>query len=289
MSRRPLWRDALTLAAVLALAFAWYLMTQGDYFYDARAYWSIDYSDMYGASLVGRPATYLYSPAFAQVFWPLTLLPWGVFAALWSALNLAILAWMAGPIVAAVLLYFPFLPIRDEITTGNIHLLIAAAIVIGFRYSSSYSFPLLTKVTPGVGVLWFAAARRWRAFAVALGTTAAIVLVSFALNPQAWFDWISLLTASSSVPVSGDVGIVPGPLWLRTLAAAGLVLLGGWRSWRWTIPVAAFVALPVTWSSGLAILVALIPIYRRHRVRWDWKQGRVQVIAPDVLPPTTAS
>jgi hypothetical protein len=28
------------------------------------------------------------------------------------------------------------------------------------------------------------------------------------------------------------------------------------------VPVAAVIALPVTWSSGLAILVALIPLYR---------------------------
>ena len=256
------WRDALTLASAVAIAFAWYLMAQGDFFYDARSYWSIDYDNMYGASLVGRRATYLYSPAFAQLMWPATLLPWAVFAGLWSALNLAVLAWMAGPILAAVLLYVPFSPVRDEITTGNIHLLIGAAIVIGFRHGGAYAFPLLTKVTPGVGVLWFAAARRWRPFLMALGATAAICAVSFVIAPQAWIAWLGLLTESSGVAVPGDIGVVPGPLWLRTAAAAALVLVGGWRSWRWTVPLAAFVALPVTWSSGLAILVALIPLYR---------------------------
>jgi hypothetical protein len=275
-ARRDMMRDALRLIAVILLAFAWFLMTQGDYFHDARAYWSIDYADMYGSSLVGRPATYLYSPAFAQLFWPATLLPWAVFAGLWSALNIAALAWMAGPVLAALLLYFPYLPIRDEITTGNIHLLIAVAIVIGFRHASAHAFPLLTKVTPGVGVLWFAGARQWRPLAIAVGTTLAISLVSFAIAPQAWADWLRLLTESSSVPVSAEIGIVPGPLWARTLVAAALVLVGGWRSWRWTLPVAAFVALPVTWSSGLAILVALVPLYRGYRPRLDWKHGRVR-------------
>jgi hypothetical protein len=262
--RRNLVRDALTLAAVLTMAWAWYTMVSSStpYFQDARAYWSIDYADMYRTSLVGRRATYLYSPAFAHAFWPATLLPWAVFAALWAALNLAVLTWMAGPILAAVLLFFPFSPIRDEITTGNIHLLIGAAIVIGFRYPAAHAFPLLTKVTPGVGVLWFAAAARWRQLAVAVGATLAIVLVSFAISQDAWFDWIYLLTESSEVSVPAEIGVISGPLWLRTTLAAGLVLIGGRLGWRWTVPVAAFVALPVTWSSGLAILVALIPLYR---------------------------
>lgn len=264
MRRRSLLRDGLTLASLLALAWAWLTMVQGDFFYDARAYWSIDYEDMYGASLVGRRATYLYSPAFAHLLWPGTLLPWVVFAALWSALNLAALVWMAGPILAAVLLFFPFSPVTDEITTGNIHLLIAAAIVIGFRWPAAHAFALLTKLTPGVGVVWFAAAGKWRALRWAIGATVAISLVSFAIAPSAWFEWIDLLTRSSAVSVPVDIGVIPGPLWLRTVLAAAMVLLGGRLGWRWTVPVAATLALPVTWSSGLAVLVALVPLYLRQ-------------------------
>jgi hypothetical protein len=152
--------------------------------------------------------------------------------------------------------------VRDEITTGNIHLLLGAAILIGFRQPAAHAFPLLTKVTPGVGVLWFAGAARWRQLAVAIGATLAIALVSFVLDRDAWFDWFRLLTASSTVDVPAEIGVTPGPLWLRTALAAGLVLIGGRLGWRWTVPVAAFAALPVTWSSGLAILMALIPLYR---------------------------
>ena len=48
--------------------------------------------------------------------------------------NLVALIWMAGPILGSLLLFFALLsPVRDEITTGNIHLLIAVAIVLGFR------------------------------------------------------------------------------------------------------------------------------------------------------------
>jgi Glycosyltransferase family 87 len=259
--RRPLLHDALTIAAVAAIAWAWYLLQQGEFLLDARAYWSVDLSDPYAESLVGRAGTYLYSPAFAIAIWPLTLLPWAVFAALWSALNLVVLVRLAGPILAAALLFLPFLPVRDEISTGNIHLLIAAAVVLSFRWPSAWAFPLLTKVTPGVGVLWFAGAREWRNLAIAIGTTLVIVAVTFAVMPQAWIDWLSLLTRSAGVAVPSEIGVIPGPLWLRTAVAGVLVVLGGWRGWRWTVPVAVTLALPVTWSSGLTVLIAILPIY----------------------------
>ena len=270
-------RSVLTAVAIAALVFAWLFLVQRDFFLDARAYWSADLDDLYGGSLVGRRGTYLYSPPFAQLFWPATLLPWTVFAALFCALNLAVLAWMAGPILAAVLLFLPFSPVTDEITTGNIHLLIGAAIVIGFRWPAAWAFPLLTKVTPGVGVLWFAGARAWRSLALAIGSTLAIAAISFILAPGAWFEWIGLLGRSSSVAVPAEIGVIPGPLWARTAAAAALVLVGGWRGWRWTVPAAAALALPVTWSSGLSVLVALIPLYGLRDLRQTaWNRSAVE-------------
>ncbi|HET7521613.1 MAG TPA: glycosyltransferase family 87 protein [Candidatus Limnocylindria bacterium] len=278
-------RLVLAAAALAAIGFAWIWLLQRDYFYDARAYWALDYDNLYANSLVGRFGTYLYSPAFAQAMWPLTLLPWQVYAALWSALNLAALIWMARPVLAAVLLFVPFSPVTDEITTGNLHLLLAAALVIGFRYPASYALLLLTKVTPGVAVLWFAGARAWRKLLIALGATAAISAVSFAIGMDQWFDWIGLLRASSGVAVPPDIGVIPGPLWLRTLLAGGLAVVGGLTGWRWTVPAAATLALPVTWSSGLSILVALIPLYRD---RLPWLLGGAQSSVPAPSPAAAA-
>jgi hypothetical protein len=259
---RRLLRDGIAAASLAAILFAWVFLQQGDFFHDARAYWSLDYSDMYGQSLVGAPATYLYSPAFAHVFFPFTLLPWEVFAGIWSALNLAALVWLAGPVVAAILLYAPYSPVTDEITTGNIHLLLAAAIVVGFRAPALWAGPLLTKVTPAASILWFAGRRAWRSLACVLGATGAIVLASLVIDPAAWVEWIELLQRSAAVPVPPYIGVIPGPLWLRLAVASALAAVGGILGWRWTVPVAATIALPVTWSSGLAILVALIPLYR---------------------------
>ena len=267
IARRLTWRDALNLACLAAIVVTWVLLSQGDFVHDSYAYWSIDYNDMYGDSLVGRESTYLYSPAFAHVLWPATLLPWPVFASGWIGLNLAVLVWMVRPPLAVLLLFLPRSPVTDEISTGNIHLLLGAATVIGFRYAQAQALPLLTKVTPGVGVLWFAGAAKWRALITAIGWTMGISIVSFAIAPDAWADWLRLLGASTGVS-SAEASVIPGPVWLRTLLAAALVVVGGWRGWRWTVPVAVTMALPVVWSSGLSVLVALVPLYRHRFGAW---------------------
>lgn len=257
--------------AVAAIVVGWAALNlQGIYFQDAMAYWRPDFGDLYGGGRVGLRSTYLYSPAFAQAMWPFGLLPWEAFAAGWSALNLGALVWMVGPFIGAVLLWVPG-PVADEISTGNIHLLLAAAIVIGFRQPGAWAFPLLTKMTPGVGVLWFAGARQWRSLVITLGVTAAVAAVSFALAPSAWFDWVETLQRSAAVPVASEIAVIPGPLWLRASVAAFLALAAGLAGIRWLVPVAAVLALPVPWSSGLSLLVASLALTR------EWWEGRASV------------
>ena len=60
-----------------------------------------------------------------------------------------------------------------EIAGGNISLLLALAIVAGFSRPWTWAFVILTKITPGIGLLWFALRREWRSLAIALGATAA--------------------------------------------------------------------------------------------------------------------
>jgi len=266
MAGRLLRRLPLVLA-LSGIAFGWIgLNLDGDYFRDALAYWRPDLDNLYGGRRVGIMSTYLYSPAFAQLISPFGLLPWVAFAALWSALNLGVLIWMVGPYVGALLFLVPG-PVGDEISTGNIHLLLAATIVVGFRYPAAWSLHLLTKITPGLGVLWFTGARQWRHLATAIGATVAIAAISFALAPSAWFEWVETLRLSSTIP-SEEVAVIPGPLWLRAVVAAVIALVAGWRGIRWLVPVAAVIALPVPWSSGLSLLVASLALTRDTWEGW---------------------
>jgi len=248
----------VALATVVSI-WAW-LNLRGIFFRDALAYWRPELGDLYGGRQVGEPSTYLYSPAFAQLMWIPGLLPWPLFAALFSGLALTALVWMTGPIVAALLLVIPFSPVIDEVTTGNIHLFLAAGVVIGVRHPAAWVFHLLTKVTPGVGMLWFVGRREWRSLVLAVGVTGGIALASFVLAPSAWLEWVDTLQRSSQVEVPDRIAAVPGPLMLRLAMSAVVALIAGWRGWTWLVPVAVALALPVPWSSGLSVLVACIPL-----------------------------
>ena len=101
-----------------------------------------------------------------------------MFVALYRAILLAAVVYMAGPFTLFVLLT---VPVGSEINAGNIQILMALAIVWGFRHPWTWSFVLLTKVTPGIGLLWFVVRREWRNLGIALGATALLAGLSRAV------------------------------------------------------------------------------------------------------------
>lgn len=219
---------------------------------DAHAYWAADPLRPYHAVMLGDFDAYFYSPAFAQAIWPLTRLPWPLFAATWTAL-LGLALYGASGRWFGLVLVFPLVAI--DLAMGNIHVLLGLAVAVGLRWPWAWSFVLLTKITPGVGLLWFVVRREWRPLAIALATTAAIVAVSALLRPQAWPEWITLVTG----PTAGG-NTIPVPLWLRLPAAAVLVAWGARTDRAWTVVVAAWLALPAWWWNGTAVLVGLVPL-----------------------------
>lgn len=260
------WARIANGLALLALGgFALYFMMAGAHAGDAHAYWAADLADPYTTG-VDEEDAYLYAPAFLQALAPLKLLPWEAFWASWTALNLAVLAWTVGPILAViVLLPGPFSPVWVNLWYGNIAILMAAALVLVFRWPSAWSFLILTKVTPGVGLAWFAARREWRYLAAAIGITVGIAAVSFVLTPQAWLDWPRHLAGTSP-----EIFPLP-PLWARLLAASAIAAVGGWFGARWTVPLAAVLAQPVFWFTGFTMLIGWLGLIRHRRPRSDAK------------------
>ncbi len=236
---------------------------------DAYAYWTTRDGALYDAAQTGRIGSYLYSPAFGQALAPLVALPLAVFTALWTAINLAAVWWLLRRWALPSLL---FLPIPFEIISGNVHLLYAVAIVAGFRYPATWALMLLTKVTPGIGLLWFLARREWGALAIALGVTAAIVAVSFVLDRAAWETWIAILRADLAGAGQGSLE-TPGwylavPLLPRLVVAGIIMVAAALTDRRWLVPFAVAIALPVVWLNGLAVLAAVVPLWHAasHRV-----------------------
>jgi hypothetical protein len=224
---------------------------------DARSYWLPSLADPYANANWTKPSAYVYSPAFLQLVAPLAGLPWQAFVGAWTAILLGALWWLTG----SRLLVVGIVVAAAELAGGNISLLLAVAIVLGFRWPAAWAFVLLTKVTPGVGLLWFALRREWRQLSVALGATALIAGASAWLAPAAWADWFQVLVANAGR--DGTWAALPVTIWVRLPLAVAVVAWGARTDRRWTVPVAAMIALPALWYGALSMLLAVIPLRDR--------------------------
>jgi hypothetical protein len=175
--------------------------------------------------------------------------------AVWAAILMASMVYLTGP--RLILLGLAFFGLM-EIWGGNIEMLIAVAVVLGFRWPATWSFVLLTKVTPGVGLLWFAVRREWRSLAIALAATVVVVAFSAAIQPDAWRRWLDVLSANAGK--DGTWAAVPIPLVVRLPAAVLLLVWGARTNRRWVVPVGVMLALPALWYGGLSIILATLPL-----------------------------
>ena len=223
--------------------------------FDSRSYWMAWRGPMYFAG-PGDDAGYLYSPAFAQLIWPIAHLPWEAFRLIFPIISGAALAWLLKPLPLrlALPLWIAGLP---ELVAGNVYVLLATCAAVGLRRPSLWAFPLLTKITPGVGLLWFAARGEWRKVSSALGATVGVIAASYAISPEHWTAWLSFLSAHSAQG-TGPLGshFVPGVA-VRLPVAIGLVIWGARGSRIWTLPTAMCLAAPVFWLGTLTLFAAL--------------------------------
>ena len=271
-------------AKLVLYAFAWallalFVLTRAGSLeaVDAYIYWSADPSDGYAAGSTSGDQSYQYPPPLAQALAPLQLLPFPIFQPILMGFQVIVLGWLVGPILALILVLVPFTNVLAELVIGNIHTLIAASIVVGLRWPAAWAFPILTKVTPGIGVLWFVARGEWRPAAVALGTTAAILLVSFALAAGPWIDWVVWIRTRPDPPAIPHQLLPWAPLWARLVVSAAMIIIAARRDWRWLLPAAVWLALPIIWYNSLVVLAATIPL--------SWPRGALPRFLALLRPP----
>ncbi|MDQ3448726.1 MAG: glycosyltransferase 87 family protein [Chloroflexota bacterium] len=231
--------------------------------YDAYSYWFVDLAERYALAQDSLYAlgAFRYAPPVGLVFGLLATLPWWLFLWLWMALSLGSALWLGGS-RAVVILALP--PVALELYHGNVHLLMAAAIVLGFRHPWAWAFVLLTKITPGIGLLWFAVRREWRPLAIALLATAAVCVASFIWAPALWQDWLATLGPSASR--SADLSVPPS-LPVRLAFAAMLVTWGARTDRPWTVGMACMLGLPNLWPHGVVVALAAVPFLGRGRTQ----------------------
>jgi hypothetical protein len=206
---------------------------------DAWNYWNADpYTSVHDR----------YSPAFYVVTAPLRALPWEAFVSIWTALHLVAIAWL-GPWT----IVFAF----DDIIRGNVTTFLAVALVLAVQGRPwAWAAVLLTKVTPGVGLLYHVGRREWRAVVIAIGTTLGLVAITWPTG--LWPEWFDALAAAPSNYATVDL-IAPLPVRL----AAGAALCLAAARWVWLLPIGMIVAMPGLLPSSFALLAALPRLMRR--------------------------
>ena len=279
-------RDGAIVAGLLFFGYLFLVVApqQQTVGFDALSYYLYSIDNPYWLAH-GTMGSFVYSPIAARLFQFDALLPFWQFLWLWMALLVGTVLWLGGRRRWLWILAFP--PVALELYHGNVHLLIAAAIALGFRYPAAWAFVLVTKVTPGVGLLWFAVRREWRNLTIALGVTAALVAVSLAFDFRLWQQWIErdLLVSFATPPSQPQI---PIPLLIRLPAAAALVIWGARTDRKWTVPMAAAIAMPVLWISAFAVLAAL-PALNRPELAERRDAARMRTTPAAAAPAATTA
>lgn len=217
---------------------------------DAYSYWTYHLdADPYAAPANAWGALNLshpYPPVFAQLIGPLQVLPYPAFLAVWTAIAYGAFVAVVGVRWAGLaLLCVP--AIVWEISAANVTMLYGVVAVFGRRWPALWAVPLLTKVSPGIGVVWFAARREWRQLMIGLGISAALVAASLAVVPDAWQAWLEWLSGQTLSAFS-DISVMAFPLGLRIAGAAVMVAWGARTERPWVLPVAMWLSMPIPWN-----------------------------------------
>jgi hypothetical protein len=117
--------------------------------------------------------------------------------------------------------------------------------------------PLLTKLVP-VSLVWYAVRREWRKLAVALGVSLAVVAVTAAMAPEAWVAFARFAVNNRD---ASPLPMMPIAYPVRLVMAVALTTWGGRTNRRWTVMIAAGLAIPALYQwSYLAIWIGVIGI-----------------------------
>jgi hypothetical protein len=244
--------------------------------FDFDFYWrATNFTDLYPASWLDPTYAYVYPPPLAQLLAPFHVLPHDIVQFGWTLLCFLSLWYCCRewtlPVISAgiVALYLPNGHVLGAglgaVLVGNVQIPLAAGIVAGMRQPAWFALPIVTKITTGIGVFWYAFRREWRAFGIGIGATLAIVAISFAIAPAAWAEYLSWTVDNYGKPSSPP--IVGPPLPLRVLAAVTLVWWGARTDRPWVAAVAGGMAIPglYGWTSIVSVSLGALALRRPDR------------------------
>jgi alpha-1,2-mannosyltransferase len=215
-----------------------------------------------------RPA-YIYPPSFALLVAPLGVLPAGVAAAVWMAIEQASLAvaivvvlrWLrpaAWAVAALLLTTLTFYPLWVDVVQGQANLLVLVLVTVGMvgvlhgrpAFGAAIGAAAALKLTPLILVVWLLLDRRFRAAAFVLGgfamVTGAAALLRFQDTVAYFGQVLPALAAGTAFYANQSLaGVLDRTLssnpytqpwialpWVSLLLIAAGALLIGWWWWQ---------------------------------------------------------
>ena len=139
----------------------------------------------------------------------------------------------------------------DDILRGNIHVFLAAMIVLAPRFAGRVDLRDPHQSDPGSVSSGSPSVREWRPLASRSVVTGPIAGVSFAITPALWFEWFDFLDTCRGCRPHPRV---PLPLMVRLPIAAALIAFAALTGRAWTVPIGVMVALPNVWTTLTALL-----------------------------------
>jgi hypothetical protein len=236
---------------------------------DNLAYWIAAERLMAGqpiyatGSAAFEPYAYHYPPPLAQFLAPFTLfMSAPVYVIAYRGLLLLTTWDLAGRRMLWMLALIAFIPVAVQLRFENVDLFVAAAIVFGLgRWPWAFAVVAVIKISPGLGVVYFALRRRWRDAALAAAVGIAIVAVSFVLDPSLWEAFFDAVIGRAGA--SGN-SLVPVPYVVRAVIGFGLVVAGGFigrRNGELLLVAGVTAANPNLTLAGFAVLAAAVPVW----------------------------
>lgn len=242
-------RLALSILGLTTLIVVYAGRTPG---FDFYAYWAVDPGDPY--RVVDGLGAFHYPPPLVWLAAPLQVLPFEAAYVVWTALLASVLVWLTRGWAVA---WCAFPPVASELFHGNVHLLMAAALVAGFRYAAIWTFLPLAKVSTGVVLLWPLLRREWSRLLPPILTGLVVVVLSVLIQGiDIWTAWIHHLGVRATQPEDGGA-LLDISLLVRLPVAIAIASWGALTGRRWPGAVAVTLAMPLLWFHSLAVLVAV--------------------------------
>jgi hypothetical protein len=272
-------------------------------------YWDFQLEGTYKPQ--GPRGLYTYPPFLAAVFVPAaavfdddTFANW-----FWLAFGAVLLAIVVirvaqrehiadgWDLVLLLMAAFAFAPVQGELFIGNVHLLLLGLLggaylalrrgtQLGERLGGALiATAAMIKIFPGLMIVWLLVARRYQAFAAALVTLVALVLLTIPVTGlQPWLDYPTVLLNLGPPVEFGHVlapsawlwNVMPEPLARAVVLTVALIVLV-FATLRRTEPVSFAIAValsilsaPALYHHYLAIMVLPLLIGLRHTTNVAW-------------------